>query len=32
MTNWPWAFPAIIAISLVLALLVARIFIRRDWF
>jgi magnesium transporter len=32
MTDWPWAFPVIVAISLVLALLVARIFIRRDWF
>jgi magnesium transporter len=32
MTSWPWAFPLIVAIALVLALLVARIFIRRDWF
>jgi magnesium transporter len=32
MADRPWAFPAIIVISLVLALLFARIFIRRDWF
>jgi Mg2+ and Co2+ transporter CorA len=32
MADWPLAFPAIIVISLVLALLFARIFIRRDWF
>jgi magnesium transporter len=30
-TNWPWAFPAIMAVSILLAVLVARIFIRRDW-
>jgi Mg2+ and Co2+ transporter CorA len=31
MANWPWAFPVILGLSVLLALLVARIFIRRDW-
>ncbi len=31
MANWPWAFPIIAGISIILAIFVARIFIRRDW-
>jgi len=31
MANWPWAFPLITGASVLVALVVAAVFIRRDW-
>ena len=31
MTNYPWAFPLIIGVSLVPVLIVIRVFVRKGW-